>query len=92
MLRQVSRNEWRGLAADRTLWAVAALLASVLFFGAFNGARWSALQADRQGELMTEQQERIADTRAKLLETPGTAVRRFFNPRNPAQDGQTYAA
>lgn len=94
MLKQVSRNEWRGLAADRTLWAVAALLASVLFFGAFNGARWSALQADRQGELVAEQRERIADTRAKLLESPagGAAVRRFFNPRNPAQVGQTFAA
>ncbi len=93
MLRQVSRNEWRGLAADRTLWAVGALLASVLFFGAFNGARWSALQAHRQAELMAEEQERIAHTRAQLLETPaGRPARRFFNPRNPAQVGQTFAA
>ena len=94
MLRQVTRNEWRGLAADRTLWAVAALLAAVLFFGAFNGARRSALQADRQGELMAEQQERIANTRAELLETRagGGAERRFHNPRNPAQVGQTFAA
>lgn len=94
MLRHVSRNEWRGLAADRTLWAVGGLLASVLFFGAFNGARWSALQSDRQGQLMAEQQQRIADARAELLKPPagGTDRRRFFNPRNPAQVGQTLAA
>ncbi len=94
MLRQISLNEWRGLAADRTLWAVGALLASVLFFGAFNGARWSALQVDRQANLMAEQEKRIADTRAELLKPPdvGTAQRRFSNPRNPAQVGQTFAA
>ena len=93
MFWQISRNEWRGLAADRTLWAVGALLASVLFFGTFNGARWSALQADRQANLMTEQQERIADTRAELLNPPGAGTaRRFSNPRNPAQVGQTFAA
>ncbi len=92
MLRHVSLNEWRGLAADRTLWAVAALLAAVLFFGAFNGARWSALQADRQAKLMGEQQERIDATRAELLKPPGEARSRFSDPRNPAQVGQTFAA
>lgn len=94
MLRHISRNEWRGLAADRTLWAVGALLAAVLFFGAFNGARWSALQADRQAKLMAEQQERIDGTRAELLKPPGagTARSRFSDPRNPAQVGQTFAA
>jgi ABC-2 type transport system permease protein len=94
VLRHISRNEWRGLAADRTLWAVGALLATVLFFGAFNGARWSALQADRQANLMAEQQERIADTRAELLKSPapGTARRGFSDPRNPARVGQTLAA
>lgn len=94
MLRYIMRNEWRGLAADRTLWAVAALLAVMLLYGAFNGSRWSSEQVQRQEEWKAERQERLAETRADLvrIEAGGDPPGGFFNPRNPAQVGQNFAA
>ena len=94
MLLHIVRNEWRGLAADRTLRAVAVLLTAVMLFGALNGVRWSAVQADRQAQLRAEEQDRIAQARAQLEEIAagGKPRSRFSDPRNPAQVGQTFAA
>lgn len=93
MLRQIIRNDWRGLAADRTLWAASALLAAVILFGAYNGSRWSALQQERQERLMEEQRKRVEDVRGELLAIAagGKPQRPFYDPRNPAQVGQTFA-
>lgn len=94
MLRHVVLNEWRGLAADRTLWATAALLAAVMLFAASNGARWSELQQDRRNKLIADETTRLDETRAELLEIAagGEPRRRFYDPRNPAQVGQSFAA
>lgn len=94
MLFRVVRNEWRGLAADRTLWAVTVVLAAVMLFAASNGARWSALQQERHGKLVADESERREDTRAELLRIAGggSPRSRFFDPRNPAQVGQSFAA
>lgn len=94
VLRHILRNDWRGLVADRTLWAVAGLLAAVMLFGAYNGSRWSGLQEERHDKLAAEETERLADTRAELIEIEngGAPRRRFYDPRNPAQTGQTFAA
>lgn len=94
MLFRVVRNEWRGLAADRTLWAVTILLAAVMLFAASNGARWSALQQERHGKLVAEESERLEETRAELLRIAGggSPRSRFNDPRNPAQVGQRFAA
>ena len=94
MLLRVMRNEWRGLAADRTLWAVTILLAVVMLFAASNGARWSALQQERHGRLVADQSERLEETRGQLLEIArgGSPRSRFLDPRNPAQVGQSFAA
>ena len=94
MLFRVVRNEWRGLAADRTLWAVTVVLAAVMLFAASNGARWSALQQERHGKLVADESERREDTRVELLRIAGggSPRSRFFDPRNPAQVGQSFAA
>jgi len=94
MLGPILRNEWRALAADRTLAAVTVLLAAVLLFGAYNGARWSALQAERQQELVAEELERIAATRAELLEIAagGKPSSPFRDPRDPSRVGQSFGA
>ena len=94
MLGHIVRNDWRGLAADRTIWAVTALLAAVILYGAYNGVRWGSLQTERRDNLTEEQQQQLADTRAELFEISagGEPRRRFYDPRNPAQVGQTFAA
>ena len=94
MLFRVVCNEWRGLAADRTLWAVTIVLAAVMLFAASNGARWSALQQERHGRLVAEESERLEETRAELLRIAGggSSRSRFYDPRNPAQVGQSFAA
>ena len=94
MLLHIVRNEWRGLAADWTLRAVAALLTAVMLFAALNGLRWAAVQADRQAQLEAEERDRIAQTRAQLGEIAngGGPRSRFRDPRSPAQVGQTFAA
>ena len=94
MLFRVVRNEWRGLAADRTLLAVTIVLAGVMLFAASNGARWSALQQERHGNLVAEENERLEEMRAELLRIAGggSPRSRFYDPRNPAQVGQNFAA
>ena len=94
MLSTIVRNEWRGLMADRTLWAVSALIAVTLLFGAFNGARWSTLQQERRQSLVSEELERRSSTRAELekIAAGGSPASAFRDPRNPAQIGQNFGA
>ena len=70
------------------------VLAAVMLFAASNGARWSALQQERHGKLVADESERREDTRAELLRIAagGSPRSRFFDPRNPAQVGQSFVA
>jgi ABC-2 type transport system permease protein len=58
MLLRIAANDWRNLKADRTLWAIAALLACTILYGVFNGASWVNFQKTTIAAAVADENER----------------------------------
>jgi len=79
MLGQIIRHDWRSLSADRTLWAIAAIMLVAIGYGVYNGAAWTKFQRDALIQVNEEEKERFATLRRGILDAeagrlkPGTA-------------------
>lgn len=85
MLLRIAENDWRNLKSDRTLWAVAALLACTIFYGVYNGASWVRFQQKTIDAAVADEAERhdqikkgIEDANAGRSTPPS-----WKDPRNP---------
>ena len=90
MLWQIMRNDWRNLRADRTLWAVATLLAAAIAYGAYNGATWTRFQASTLQAAAEEERARLAMVKRSLEEVDAGRINppAFLDPRSPAAVGR----
>jgi len=59
MLARIIQHDWRNLKADRTIWAVAAILLVAIGYGVFNGAQWVRFQRATLEQANTEERERF---------------------------------
>ncbi|HYZ85862.1 MAG TPA: DUF3526 domain-containing protein, partial [Bryobacteraceae bacterium] len=85
MLGLIAKNDWRNLRADKTLWAVAALLCCTILYGVYNGASWVRFQKNTIAAALADEGERhravkqgIDDANAGRTSPPA-----FRDPRNP---------
>jgi ABC-2 type transport system permease protein len=73
MLARIMRHEARVLAADRTLWPLAGLLAAVVAYGAINGASWADSRRAALAAAAEEEAARFGDLRQQLR-SPGDGI------------------
>ncbi|RUL82808.1 ABC transporter permease [Tautonia sociabilis] len=73
MLARIMRHEARVLAADRSLWALAGLLAAVVAYGALNGASWAETRRAALEAAAAEEAARFDELRRRLG-SPGDAI------------------
>jgi ABC-2 type transport system permease protein len=99
MLKQIIKNEWRNLRADKTLWLVAALFAASVGYAMFNGLAWTNFQRQTIAEAQAEERDRYDALKKQIAEYEQNApekLSRFSDPRDPAAAGrnvgQRYAA
>lgn len=86
LVSRLIRHEWRLLARDKTLWIVAALLAALMIYAAFNGATWITFQKQTIADALTEETERLRSMQEELrLIDAGQAQPKLF--RDPARPG-----
>lgn len=90
MLWQIMRHDWRNLSAERTLWAVAALLAAAIAYGAHNGAAWVRFQASTLETASGEERARLDTVKRDIEEADAGRVSppAFLDPRSPAAVGR----
>jgi len=81
----IARNDWRNLKADRTLWAVAALLALTIGYGVYNGAGWVRFQSQTIERALAEEEKRLSDLRQGIDDMNAGRIQRpsWRDPRNP---------
>ncbi len=91
MLTQIMKHDWRNLSADRTIWAIAALLAVTIGYGALNGSAWARFQRDTLKATAAEEQDRLQSIKNEILEAQAGRTRPtpFADPRSPAAVGRT---
>lgn len=91
MLTRIIMHDWRTLQADRTLWAVAALLAATIAYGAFNGAAWVRFQRHTLAAAAAEERDRLAGVKAEIdaANAGSLKVSPFADPRLPGAVGRT---
>lgn len=94
MIWLIARHDWRILRADRTLWAIALLLAITIGYGVRNGSAWVEFQRRTIDGALSEERERIgkmqrdiADLNAGRKQAPS-----WSDPRSPFAAGYTLAA
>ena len=92
MLSRIVRHEWRGLAADATVWIVAGVFAVAIGYGVWNGARAVGFQHRALAEAAAEEASRLAGISAQLmsLKQPGAQIAPFADPRSPSNFGGRY--
>lgn len=90
----VAKHEWRLLQADKTLLAVALLLAAMVGYSLYNGVSWVNFQkqtlaqaAEEESERLTKLKQNLADIEAGRAEPKG-----FQDPRSAGAIGGTTAA
>jgi ABC-2 type transport system permease protein len=95
LLLRIMRQDWRSLSADRTLWAVAALLVLTIGYGAYNGAAWVRFQQQTLQAAAAEEQKRLEAVKAGIAAIEAGHSRPaspFRDPRSPSAVGRTLAA
>lgn len=87
-------HEWRLLQADKTLLAIALLLAALVGYSLYNGVSWVRFQkqtlaqaAEEEGERITKLKQNLEDIEAGRAEPKG-----FQDPRSAGAIGGTSAA
>jgi ABC-2 type transport system permease protein len=97
MLTRIIRHEWRTMAADRSIWLVAALFLAIVGYSVYNGAAWVRFQERTLDSAARDEEERLADLRREVaaIEAGGDAPASLRDPRSPAvvggSRGQRYA-
>ncbi len=86
MLGRIIRHEWTNLAADRTVWVLAGLMALISLYGVYHGATWSAFQRENIAMALDEERDRLAGHRA-FVESGQEPASRFRNPLSPDSVG-----
>ena len=94
MLWTVVRIEARNLLAEKTVWAVLALLGAMVAYAAWTGTTAVAVERQAMATALTEQQGRLQALRARLqaIEAGGPAARHDDDPADPALVGGKLAA
>src|SRR5688572_24848328 len=89
MLRQIMKHDWRNLSADRTLWAIAAVLLVAIGYGAHNGAAWSRFQSRTLHAAADEERLRLETVKRDIVDADlgRVAPPPFLDPRSPAAVG-----
>lgn len=94
MISRIIRHEWTNLAADRTVWVLATIVALTSLYGVYNGSAWSAFQRENIALALDEERDRLAAHRA-FVESGLEPASRFRNPLSPdsvgGSLGQRYA-
>jgi ABC-2 type transport system permease protein len=90
MLWQIMQYDWRNLSADRTLWAVAAILAAAIGYGAYNGAAWVRFQSETLRNAATEERDRLDTVKRDIDAANAGRITppAFLDPRSPAALGR----
>jgi ABC-2 type transport system permease protein len=84
MLGRITRHEWRQLAADRTLVAVAVLFALVAGYAIANGARFVDAQVAERAQADAAYAERLRELRSELEARSGAVPDPFApDPGSP---------
>lgn len=85
MLLRIAKNDWRNLKSDRTLWAVAALLACTILYGVHNGASWVRFQKKTIDAAVADETERHSHIKKGIEDANAgrTAPPSWKDPRNP---------
>ena len=68
MFTQIMKHEWRNLRADRTLWAIAALLTLTIGFGLRNGSAWVSFQNRTLAAVRAEEHERLQSVKTGIVD------------------------
>jgi ABC-2 type transport system permease protein len=94
MISTVIAHEWRLLKSDRTLTAVALLMAALVGYSLYNGAAWVAFQKQTLAEANEEYSERIAKLKKDLrdFEEGRREPKGFQDPRSAGAIGGATAA
>jgi ABC-2 type transport system permease protein len=74
MLLRIIKHEWRDLTADRTVWLIAVVFATLIGYGVFNGASWVNTQRERAEKLIRQQEEKLAEERYRLIGGAGQSA------------------
>jgi ABC-2 type transport system permease protein len=92
MFWRIVRHEWRSLAADSTVWVVAAVFAAAIGYGVWTGARWVTFQHAALEQAQSEEAERYGRLQRQIEELArGAHVPPFADPRNPSSAGARLA-
>jgi ABC-2 type transport system permease protein len=91
MLKQIMKHEWRNLGADRTLWAIAILLAATIGYGLYNGMAWASFQNDTLQAIAREEYERLESVKTGIVDAEArhTKPNSFSDPRSATALGRT---
>lgn len=90
MLWQIMKYDWRNLSADRTLWAVAAILAAAIAYGAHNGSAWTRFQSATLRNAAAEERDRLETVKRDMVAADAGRISppAFLDPRSPAALGR----
>ena len=91
MFTQIMKHEWRNLRADRTLWAIAALLTLTIGFGLRNGSAWVSFQNRTLAAVRAEEHERLQSVKTGIVDAQSGRSKptSFADPRSPSVAGRT---
>lgn len=90
----VAGHEWRLLQADKTLLAIALLLAGLVGYSLYNGVSWVQFQKQTLAQADDEENERMAKLQKNLadIESGRAEPKGFQDPRSAGAIGGTSAA
>ena len=85
MLLRIAKNDWRNLRSDRTLWAIAALLAFTILYGVHNGGSWVRLQKSTIRAAIADEMQRHGHVKQEIEDANAgrTSPPSWKDPRNP---------
>lgn len=91
MLTRIMKHDWRTLRADRTVWAVGALLGVTIAYGAWNGAAWVRFQQETLAAAAEEESARLAGVKSGIAAAAAGSLKvsPFADPRLPGPVGRT---
>lgn len=87
MLFQILKFDLKNLAAEKSLYVVAAIFAALLGYGALNGSAWAQHQRSTLQSIRTEQEKRLAALPARMERAAGQNLPSFQDPRMPGVVG-----
>ncbi len=87
MLIQILKFDLKNLAAERSLYVVAAIFAILLGYGAWNGSAWAQHQRTTLVSIQAEQEKRLAALPGRMERAVGQNLPAFQDPRMPGVVG-----